>query len=569
MEINWKSEMEKKKAIWIDQNNEKEENKGYLKTYSENLKDFSFTLVTSVQEGYSCLIKFDFKLIYVILSGRLAEEFLDIYEENLQKLNILTLNIIFCFNGKYHKLKKYANDPFYNPGGVVTDFEEVIHFLKKDIKYKITSPKISNQKINYGDNNNDKSFIFISKNIKNLSYPIIFKKFASRFINENEFEKFKEFICNNYYDSLKRIDLINIFGSKIKIPYYLFLKIFLRLYTMESQFYVDLNKSLRNSHFSDFNQYIFTLYYGLNQKCIKDYHEKNLYRGSVINKNELDNMIKSSSGLILSHTFLSFSKSIEIAKYFMHSNNKNPNIKKILFVVNPLKQKNITVTNIDIEELSFFKEEKEVLFLPFSGLEIASIEEGVEYTTIYLNYINKYEKKVMDYIDASSKDRVEDFLKDLVEENQSSIFKDIISNKTVKFIEDYRNKKNILWIDQYSNCKVYDNYLNKYSEQLKSFYFERVTTITQAFSILSNYEFKMIYIIINDKLSEKFFSEYIDEIKKLGVVTANIIFCDEEPKNKNKFFNDPFINPGKIVTDFSKVVNYLNIDECGFNNILK
>ena len=79
----------------------------------------------------------------------------------------------------------------------------------------------------------------------------------------------------------------------------------------------------------------------------------------------------------------------------------------------------------------------------------------------------------------------------------------------------------------------------------------------------------MVHIIINDKLSMQFFSEYIDEIKKLGVVTANIIFCDKEPKNKNKFVNDPFLNPGKIVTDFSKVVNYLNSDECGFNNILK
>ena len=36
----------------------------------------------------------------------------------------------------------------------------------------------------------------------------------------------------------------------------------------------------------------------------------------------------------------------------------------------------------------------------------------------------------------------------------------------------------------------------------------------------------------------------------------------------NQFLNDPFINPGKIVTDFSKVVNYLNADECGFNKIL-
>ena len=47
---------------------------------------------------------------------------------------MLTLNIIFCFNRKYHELKKYANDPFYNPGGVVTEFEEVIHFLKMDKK---------------------------------------------------------------------------------------------------------------------------------------------------------------------------------------------------------------------------------------------------------------------------------------------------------------------------------------------------------------------------------------------------------------------------------------------------
>lgn len=178
-------------------------------------------------------------------------------------------------------------------------------------------------------------------------------------------------------------------------------------------------------------------------------------------------------------------------------------------------------------------------------------------------------KKVIDYIDARSKDKVEVFLKELVEGSSSSIFKDLISDKSIKLIEDYRNKKNVLWIDQYSRCKVYDNYIKKYSENLKNFYFERATTIKEAFTILSNYEFKMVHIIINDKLSKQFFSEYIDEIKKLGVVTANIMFCDEEPKEKNKFLNDPFLNPGKVVTDFSKVVNYLNIDECGFNNILK
>ena len=84
-----------KHVIWIDQNNGEKENEGYLNRYSEELKDFSFTLVTSVQEGYSLLSKFRFEIIYIILSGRLAEEFLDIYEENLQRLTVLTLNIIF------------------------------------------------------------------------------------------------------------------------------------------------------------------------------------------------------------------------------------------------------------------------------------------------------------------------------------------------------------------------------------------------------------------------------------------------------------------------------------------
>ena len=87
-----------KKVLWIDQNNEeKEENKEYLKIYSEELKNFSFKLVTSVEKGYSYLSQIkSFELIYVILSGRLAENFLDSYEENLRNLSLLTANIIFA-----------------------------------------------------------------------------------------------------------------------------------------------------------------------------------------------------------------------------------------------------------------------------------------------------------------------------------------------------------------------------------------------------------------------------------------------------------------------------------------
>ena len=71
-------------------------------------------------------------MIFIDLRDQYGTTQIVVNEENLQKLTVLTLNIIFCFNGEYHKSKKYANDPFYNPGGVVTEFKEVIRFLKKD-----------------------------------------------------------------------------------------------------------------------------------------------------------------------------------------------------------------------------------------------------------------------------------------------------------------------------------------------------------------------------------------------------------------------------------------------------
>lgn len=330
-----------------------------------------------------------------------------------------------------------------------------------------------------------------------------------------------------------------------------------------------MKKALLNNNCLDYNQFIYIIYYGLELKILKDINDIYLYRVTYIDQKTYDKIINSCGRLVVTRTFLSFTKNKDIAIRFMHLS--KPNVRIILFVVKPLKgNKNMTVTNVDASEISFFYAEEEVLFLPFSGFEISEIKkENDKYTTIYLNYLNKYEKKVKDYIKARSKDKVETFLKELIKKSKDSIFKHIITEESIKLIQDYGNKKNVLWIDQYARCKVYNDYILKYSQNLNNFYFERVTTIREAFSVLSNYEFKFIYIIINDKLSENFFSQFEKEIKQLGLVTANIIFYEEKPKLKNKYINDLFFNPGKIVTDFSKVVDYLNMDECEFNKILK
>lgn len=108
-----------------------------------------------------------------------------------------------------------------------------------NIQPKINIQNNKNQNDKNDNNYGDKSFIFISKTLYNLSFPIIFKKFSYRFMNEDLLEKFKLFLFNNYYSSLEGIDLIKIINSSFKIPFYLFSKIFLRLYTKETPFYRD------------------------------------------------------------------------------------------------------------------------------------------------------------------------------------------------------------------------------------------------------------------------------------------------------------------------------------------
>ena len=178
-----------KNVVWIDQNNNKEENPGYLNEYSEELKNFSFTLVTSVDEGYTQLKKYGFQLVFVILSGRFAEKFLDSYEKYLQEFNIISLNIIFCSNYEFHKSKKYAFDPFYNPGGVVNNFKDVIKFLKKDRKYPIDN----NNFIIENQIERIEQFVFLDRKIENIALPTILTKFSSRFINEEDLN------VNNFY----------------------------------------------------------------------------------------------------------------------------------------------------------------------------------------------------------------------------------------------------------------------------------------------------------------------------------------------------------------------------------
>ena len=109
-----------------------------------------------------------------------------------------------------------------------------------------------------------------------------------------------------------------------------------------------------------------------------------LYRGArllnqeiEIIKDYLNNKKENLPGtIVFSKTFLSFTKDIKIAEKFLKNQENNKELNKVLFILE--KDNNIgynLATHADIEKLSFYPNEKEVLFFPFSSFEIKDIKE--------------------------------------------------------------------------------------------------------------------------------------------------------------------------------------------------
>ena len=127
----------KETIIWLDKNVFNKENKFIYEIYLPRFDKFNFLCFTSVKELISFITKnlnyFEFRLFYIIVSGRLAEEFYNEYVKITEKFNIIAATIVYCFQRKYHETKPYFKDSFLNSGGITFDFEDVINYILKDV----------------------------------------------------------------------------------------------------------------------------------------------------------------------------------------------------------------------------------------------------------------------------------------------------------------------------------------------------------------------------------------------------------------------------------------------------
>lgn len=195
-----------KQILWIDQNVNNEENRQTLEYFKNEFKDgYNIITLESVSAAFKLLeiLKkvFEFRLFYVIVSGRLAEEFFNNYAEKVIDMNILSATIIYCFNDSYHKTKNYYKDSFLNPGGIVSCPEEVVKYIKK------VENNPMNIQINPKFNESDKEsygYIFdYAKDLSEIVLPLIISHFIKSYlISKKDLEEME----NNF---------VSIFGKEI------------------------------------------------------------------------------------------------------------------------------------------------------------------------------------------------------------------------------------------------------------------------------------------------------------------------------------------------------------------
>ena len=474
---------EKIKIIyWIDKNVFNDENSEYFKSFKENsiykkLHSFELIRCDNLEEPFDFFINFsDFNLIFIIINGNLFPDYYYKLKENIKFIKCLPICIIFTSDNLKEILLKRKrtyflteevldniNNSFYNLGGVSSNFNSCMNFILNF--YTGLENELIVEKKEYSYDGCITFEYIYSQN--QLLLPFLYTELINKEkIYDNDIHLFKNFIVKNYReDQIKNLILPMLYIKEI--PHEIITKYFLRIYTENTSFYRELNNLLMKRKGQDYQIFIDIIYEGLLNKSISISKDDNLYRATQMSKKEIDDIMKKyeewkvkddktlPSFLLYSRCFLSFSKVDDKLSIFLGETNE-----KFYGIIFKLKN-NVSIeysSNADIEFLSRFDTEREVLFLPYSTFCLENIYKG-EYNDkkcvfIELEYLGKY-KNIFDNI---QKD--ENFKNDIIGTlNNQKLLKEIVENKMMEQdISDmnFAKKKILEKIKMiiYEKCKI-------------------------------------------------------------------------------------------------------------------
>ena len=410
--------------IWIDVNYDNKENTSYLKEFNK-IKTLKIKCFKDNDEAIKYIKAIKFEETNIIISGSLYTQFIENFKENITDIYIIPKIVVFTKNKedfiKYNG-KNLDDSQFYFLGGVQLFFDDIKDFLLKPLTKKALN--IENEENIFLTNCNaifkplnafrkestfNLTFEYIDCKEK-LFYPLLYKSLIEM-TKTDKIDIFTESLYNKYSESNTSIKkLLITIKNILNIPLELLSKYYARLYTIESDFYKDINKDLRENKKENYLPYIKVLYEGIILRSLKLASDTILYRGGKLLNKEIeiikDYINKKIEGLpgaiVFSKTFLSFTKNKKIAEKYLENEEDDKELIKVLFILE--KDNNLDYslsTHADIENISVYPKEKEVLFFPLSAFEIKEINKirinekfGYE---IKLLYLNKYLEELKDY----------------------------------------------------------------------------------------------------------------------------------------------------------------------------
>ena len=303
------------KLIWIDAKVNNGENRGY-QNLLKNKYNLNIQAFEDAASGIMALEDIQFESIFVITSGTIYPEFFKYMKRTYNELRVVPFSIIFTSSTinflekhRYDEIGQIYNKTFFNRGGVVDNFDNVLYFI--DYIYNILNNFKTCNKYD-GIYTKNYSCLTVFQNLNDFSslpgfYKDIYKNKAIDFNLLNEFTKFflVNFCTKNIEKLLKPLILFK------EVPEVIISKWWARTYTHESPFYSVMNRSLMINNYKEYETYIRLLYRGL---ACNSYHPKynsKLVRGTKLDLSEIKYLksISNTGTIIFNKSFLSFSVS--------------------------------------------------------------------------------------------------------------------------------------------------------------------------------------------------------------------------------------------------------------------
>ena len=439
-------------VIWIDENIDNEENLKYIKDITSN-NSLKVKAFKNINDAIKYIMNLKFQETKVIVSGRLYSEFIKVFKLNLNKIFVVPKIIVFTGNKEkfieYNKEYLNSENKFFTFGGIATLFKDIKEFLKNDC------PKTLNLRMS---EENQSIFEYLDDKDK-LILPLFYKSLLDNTSLKNIGE-YTNYLYDLYSKNGRIKSLLGPIKSVSNIPIEILSKYYARLFTEESDFYRDINTDLRLKKFEKHLSYIKILYEGVKLQSLPLSKDNILYRGAKMSNDEIKkiiNYIKHKKFTVFSKPFLSFYKDKNIAEQFIRKIDKN--LSSVLFILEKDDdiQYNLS-THCDMESVSAYPMEKEVLFFPFSSFEIRDIkqihhnnEKVYEIKLLYLgtllkDFENEKKTKFSNNILPDS-----EFKKQLIEfgligkekKEQNNSLPTSLENEYQKYIKEITKEKNI------------------------------------------------------------------------------------------------------------------------------